>query len=65
MRIWERFKGWRRGEIMLPGVNRGRCFQRKELDSQPGNNIKITAKPVITLKIKVTRANGSIEEYDA
>jgi len=60
MRIWEKFKAWRRNETMLPGVNRGRCF----VSNEPGNNIKITAKPEIKLTIKVTRANGSIEEYD-
>jgi len=64
MRLWEKYKGWMRNETMLPGVNRGRCFQRTKPDSQPSNDIKITSQPEVTLKIKVTRADGSIEEYN-
>ncbi len=60
MRIWEKFKAWRRNETMLPGVNRGRCFKKNE----PSGNIEMTAKPEIELTIKVTRADGSTEVYN-
>jgi len=60
MRMWEKFKAWRRDETMLPGVNRGRCFQ----SNKPNNGREFKAKPEMKLKMKVTRADGSIEEYD-
>ena len=64
MRLYEKFKAWRRDETMLSGVNRGRCFQKNN-SINPNNSREFKAKPEIKLKMKVTRANGSIEEYDA
>jgi len=60
MRIWEKFKAWRRNETMLPGVNRGRCF----VSNEPGNLIEVKAQPEMKLTMKVTRANGSTEVYN-
>jgi hypothetical protein len=64
MRLWERFKAWKRKEVMLTGVSRGRCFVKKELSTKaPSGAIAISASPKIELVgMKVIRADGSIEE---
>lgn len=60
IRLWEKFKGWRRGEKMIPGVNRGRCFIKEDKES---GIIQCKAQPKVSLVgIKVIRANGEIEE---
>ena len=47
---------------MLEGVSRGRCFVKKD---EPTGAHKVAAKAEAKLvKIKVTRANGSVEEID-
>lgn len=59
MRLWEKFKAWRRGERMLEG-NRGRVFEKKD----PPKGHQAEAKATINLKARVTRKDGTIEEYD-
>lgn len=64
MRLWERFKAWRRGEVMLPGVSRGRCFinkdpEKKDLIGPMRTTVKSSAK---LIGIRVIRTNGDIEE---
>jgi hypothetical protein len=63
MRLWERVKAWRRKEHMIKGVNRGRCFVKKEVDSAPtGGAQQVAAKAEAKLvKIKVIRADGTEE----
>ncbi len=57
MRLWEKFKAWRRNETMLEGVNRGRCFERKD------DSIQMKATPTLTVTAKVTRTDGTQEVY--
>jgi len=67
VRIWERYKAWLRGERMIPGVNRGRCFEKinGSETSEVGSPMKTKATPKLeTLKIRVIRKDGSIEEID-
>jgi len=64
IRLWEKFKAWRRNETMLPDVNRGRCFvsNRPEKRALTGP-IKVAAKSSAELVgIRIIRANGDIEE---
>lgn len=58
MRLWERFKAWRRGERMLKGVNRGRCFEKKE----SGGGFSAKAQPKIEVTAKIIRADGTEEK---
>jgi len=71
LRIWEKFKAWRRGEVMRPGVSRGRCFVKKEDLNKPTipgvpapDSVKrVSAKPIVKLVgLRVIRANGDIED---
>jgi hypothetical protein len=64
MRLWERVKAWRRKEHMIKGVNRGRCFIKKDSDSTAptGEAKQATAKAEAKLvEIKVIRADGTEE----
>lgn len=63
MRLWEKFKAWRRGERMVPGVNRGRCFVKKNGEDTPAGGVKNTkAKAKAELVgIKIIRADGTKE----
>jgi hypothetical protein len=61
MRLWERVKAWRRKEHMVKGVNRGRCFVKKDSESTGGAK-QATAKAESKLvEIKVIRADGTEE----
>ena len=66
-RSWEKFKAWRRGEIMIKGAGRGRCFKKKKdiynPTTQSNDWIKLAkAKSLAKLVgIKVIRANGDVE----
>lgn len=64
--MWERYKAWRRGERMLAGVTKGRCFVKKDNTSisKPGSpSVDITVEPTLELVgIRVTRADGTVEE---
>lgn len=65
IRLWEKFKAWRRGETMSKGVNRGRVFTRKQVDTADSSAIVVKAKPAAKLvKIRVIRADGTIEEKE-
>lgn len=65
--FWERFKAWRRGERMIKGVSRGRCFEKKELDipEPPTGGVRVCKlKPTISLiGITITRKDGTVEEH--
>lgn len=63
MKLWESFKAWRRGEKRVNGAVRGRVFARPE---DPSDKITIPTEAKMELvSMKVTRANGSVELYDA
>ena len=68
MFLWESFKAWRRGEKRVKGTARGRCFVRKNENAEDGvldDGVKRTkSEPILKLKMKVTRADGSVEEYE-
>lgn len=69
MFLWESFKAWRRGEKRVKGTTRGRCFVRKNVtDTEDGtldDGVKrAKSEPTLKLKMKVTRADGSVEEYE-
>ncbi len=62
--IWEDFKAKRRGEHRIaPRGERGRVYAKNEPDPQPGHHVRARGKA--TLHMKVTRANGDVEHYDA
>lgn len=65
IRLWERFKAFRRGERMIPGATRGRAFVKKEgapAVSQAGDIINIPAGAKLELVgIKVIRKDGTEE----
>lgn len=64
MRIIEKFKAWRRGERMIPGASRGRCFEKRDgSDNSLTGPIKVNATPKLELVgIRVIRKDGSVEE---
>ena len=63
MNVIERFKAWRRGDKKVKGAERGRCFVREEGKGEVNDKIRIGAMPTLKVTAKVTRVDGSIEEY--
>lgn len=66
-RWFEQFKAWRRGEVMIKGASRGRCFQKKDESDSPKpkpndgvKRVKLTPKLKL-VSMKVTRADGTVE----
>ena len=61
MSMWERCKAWYRGETVVAGATRGRCYQKKS--ESPKGGSKAQAKPTVKLVgVTITRADGSTEE---
>ena len=61
--VWEIYKAWRRKEKKLKGVHHGRCFVKK--NTSTGGSHKVAATAVAKLvKVKITRADGSVEYRD-
>lgn len=60
-RLWEKFKAWRRNEVLLDGVSRGRCFVKKA-ELATNNAKQSTGKATAKLVgIKVIRKDGTEE----
>ena len=58
--VIEDFKALRRGERRVaPYGATGRIYQRKQGDA--GTAVRIAATPKATLKMTITRANGTVE----
>lgn len=66
-KLWEKFKAWRRDEVLVSTASKGRLFMRKgELSSsqlEPTDGAKrATGKATLQLvQVKVIRADGTEE----
>lgn len=66
--LWEDFKANRRGEKRTASRQiRGRVYEKKAPDTgqSPGGNASMKVNPQASCHIKVTRADGTVEHYDA
>lgn len=60
-KLWEDFKAKRRGEVRVAPGLRGRIYAKKEEIAEAGDHSAKT-KGKAFLHMKITRADGSIEE---
>jgi hypothetical protein len=60
--LWDDLKAFRRGErrIAPRSVHRGRVYARKDEDT-PGTHFATKRTPKATLRMKITRADGTVE----
>lgn len=59
----EDFKAWRRGEKRVASGMRGRVYERKD-EVPPSDGVKRSGnKHKLKVSAKVTRADGSVENY--
>lgn len=58
--IWQDIKAYLRGERRIKGQTRGRCYTKKD---EPQDTAMTAAKGTLNVKVKITRADGSVEEY--
>ena len=59
----EDFKAWRRGERRVaPRGARGRVYEKKNVEPTSGPSFLFKKEPVATLTMRVTRADGSVEQ---
>jgi hypothetical protein len=61
--LWEDLKAFRRGErrIAPRSQHRGRVYARKNEDTPSGNYFATKRAPKATLRMKITRADGTVE----
>ena len=64
--LWGDLKAWRRGEKRVaPYDTRGRIYQRKGESVGGPSLYRSKATPDATLKLKITRADGTVEYREA
>lgn len=67
-KLQDRYAAWRRQDVRIaPFGTRGRVFEKSAAYAaankvSDGMNVEIDSKPVVTCHIKVTRADGTVEE---
>ncbi len=64
--LWDHFKAKRRGEKKVaPYGTRGRVYQpaEGEPDMNAGNVMTVKKEPKVTIRAKVTRTDGTVEDH--
>lgn len=65
MRLYEWFKAWRRKEVRIaPKGVRGRVYAKKE-DVKSSGGLNVTVEPKVSCQVVVTRADGTVESFEA
>lgn len=60
--VIEDLKAWRRGEVRVaPRGTSGRIYAKKGGEEPSAGTHKVKAEPIVTLEMKVMRANGDVE----